>query len=43
MHDVLFEHQDALEDEDLLVYANMLRLDIRRFNMAITSSHRLAV
>jgi protein-disulfide isomerase len=27
MHDMLFEHQDALEAEDLLVYADALGLD----------------
>lgn len=32
MHDMLFENQDALEDEDLLGYAGKLGLDIARFD-----------
>lgn len=31
MHDMLFEHQDALEKEDLLTYADALDLDRARF------------
>jgi protein-disulfide isomerase len=31
MHDTLFEHQDALEVEDLVGYAESLGLDIERF------------
>ena len=31
MHDMLYEHQDALEDEDLLRYAKALKLDVPRF------------
>jgi protein-disulfide isomerase len=31
MHDVLFENQDALEDEDLLEYAAALGLDVEPF------------
>jgi protein-disulfide isomerase len=31
MHDMLFEHQDALEDEYLLVYAAAIGLDVDRF------------
>jgi protein-disulfide isomerase len=31
MHDVLYEHQDALEDRDLLAYADALGLDVVRF------------
>jgi protein-disulfide isomerase len=31
MHDMLFEHQDALEDDDLLAYASVIRLDVQRF------------
>jgi protein-disulfide isomerase len=31
MHDVLFENQDALEDEDLLSYAEALDLDGEKF------------
>ena len=31
MHDMLFEHQDALEDARLLAYAKLLGLDLERF------------
>src|SRR5258707_6105320 len=31
IHDLLYENQDALEDEDLAQYASALRLDARRF------------
>ena len=31
MHDLLFEHQDALEDEDLLRYAADCGLDLEKF------------
>ena len=31
MHDLLYENQDALEDEDLVRYAKALRLDVPRF------------
>lgn len=31
MHDIIFEHQDALEVEDLLGYAKSLGLDVARF------------
>ena len=31
MHDMLFEHQDALEAADLLAYAEALGLDMERF------------
>lgn len=31
MHDVLFEHQDALTPADLTKYATALRLDLKRF------------
>jgi formate-nitrite transporter family protein len=31
MHDMLFEHQDALEPQDLVGYAQSLGLDITRF------------
>src|ERR687896_2244603 len=30
MHDMIFEHQDALEDEDLIAYARSLGLDAER-------------
>lgn len=31
MHDMIFEHQDALEPEDLIGYAKSLGLDVSRF------------
>ena len=31
MHDILYEHQQALEDEDLESYAELLKLDIPKF------------
>jgi protein-disulfide isomerase len=31
MHDLLYENQSALEDEDLLRYAKSLKLDLKRF------------
>jgi protein-disulfide isomerase len=31
MHDMLYTHQHALEDPDLLMYADALQLDVRRF------------
>src|SRR4029077_4408828 len=31
MHDLLFEHQDALDDEDLLAYGKLLGLDVTRY------------
>src|SRR5579862_1438401 len=31
MHDMLYEHQDALEDADLARYAKALKLDLPRF------------
>ena len=31
MHDLLFEHQEMLEDQDLLAYAQAIPLDIVRF------------
>ena len=31
MHDRLFEHQDALESEDLVAHADALGLDVERF------------
>jgi protein-disulfide isomerase len=31
MHDLLFEHQEALDDESLIVYATALQLDVERF------------
>ncbi|MGZ8887845.1 MAG: DsbA family protein, partial [Nitrososphaeraceae archaeon] len=31
MHDILYEHQQALEDEDLESYAELLKFDIPKF------------
>jgi protein-disulfide isomerase len=31
MHDMIFEHQNALEDADLVRYAGILELDVERF------------
>jgi protein-disulfide isomerase len=31
MHDLLFEHQDHLHDEDLMLYAKTIGLDVERF------------
>jgi protein-disulfide isomerase len=41
MHDLLFEHQHALEDDDLLDYAAQLGLDTGRFGSDLAShAHR---
>jgi protein-disulfide isomerase len=37
MHDLIFEHQDALDDADLLTYATQLNLDPDAFTAALTS------
>lgn len=37
MHDMLFEHQDALDDADLREYARRLGLDTRRFTDELTT------
>jgi protein-disulfide isomerase len=37
MHDTLFEHQDALESDDLLGYARALTLDIAKLQAALDS------
>jgi len=37
MHDMLFEHQRSLEPEDLIAYAQLLRLDTERFVTDMTS------
>ena len=37
MHSMLFEHQDALEDEDLAGYAKALHLDVKRFMSELAS------
>lgn len=36
MHDLLFEHQEDLEEEDLFAYAEALGLDAERFERDIT-------
>jgi protein-disulfide isomerase len=41
MHDALFEHQDALEDEDLAAYAAMIGLSEIRFARDLTQ-HKYA-
>ena len=38
MHDLLFEHQQALEDADLERYASMLGLDVARFKTDLGSA-----
>jgi protein-disulfide isomerase len=37
MHDMLFTHQHALEDEDLVQYAAALGLDLYRFNSELAA------
>lgn len=37
MHDMLFDHQEALADDDLMAYAEELGLDLRRFEMELGS------
>ncbi len=37
MHDLLFEHQDALEEGDLYAYAGVLGLDTGRFERELVS------
>jgi protein-disulfide isomerase len=40
MHDLLYENQDALEDEDLLRYASTLRLDAQQLvREVLTGAH----
>src|SRR2546421_7373815 len=36
MHDMLYEQQEALEDEDLVAYATELGLDLDRFQVQLT-------
>jgi protein-disulfide isomerase len=38
MHDILFEHQNALEFEDLIGYADKLGLDVEAFARALAES-----
>lgn len=41
MHDLLFDRQDALEDDDLVGYANELGLDVERFTLELVqATHR---
>jgi protein-disulfide isomerase len=42
MHAMLFEHQDALEDADLLQYAKALHLDGKRFASELASETHVA-
>jgi protein-disulfide isomerase len=37
MHDTLYEHQDALEFENLVTYANVLGLEVRRFEKELAA------
>lgn len=37
MHDILYENQPALEDEDLLAYAKEIKLDLAQFEEDIAS------
>lgn len=37
MHDMLFEHQDALDDDSLIAYADLSGLDVERFTSDIES------
>jgi protein-disulfide isomerase len=41
MHDMLYENQDALEDEDLVRYARALHLDVPRFVKEMESGAHL--
>jgi protein-disulfide isomerase len=41
MHDTLFTHQDALDDGDLVGYAQDLGLDVRRFISDMRSGRHL--
>jgi formate-nitrite transporter family protein len=40
MHDHLYEHQNALEDDDLRGYAEELRLDMNEFERDVFEEHR---
>jgi protein-disulfide isomerase len=37
MHDLLYEHQDSLEPEHLIIYAQVLGLNVERFIIDMTS------
>jgi protein-disulfide isomerase len=39
MHDILFTHQDALEDDDLVDYAAMIGLNMQRFAVDFASEY----
>jgi protein-disulfide isomerase len=41
MHDLLFEHQDELEFEDLIGYAAELELDVERFARDLDTGRHL--
>jgi predicted DsbA family dithiol-disulfide isomerase len=41
MHELLFQNQKALDDDDLQRYASELRLDVERFDQDRLSSHVL--
>jgi protein-disulfide isomerase len=42
MHDMLFEHQDALEERDLLTYAQAIGLDLARFVAELAAGTHVA-
>jgi protein-disulfide isomerase len=42
MHDLLYEHQDALEDEDLAQYASAVGLDARRLISEVQAEAHLS-
>lgn len=42
MHDILYEHQDSLEPEHLIVYAQVLGLDLEQFIIDMTSDQTAA-
>src|SRR5258706_14082789 len=42
MHAMLFEHQDALDDADLVRYAKALHLDVERFTRELASEMYVA-
>src|SRR5687767_15469357 len=37
MHDLIFEHQDELEDDQILEYARSLSLDVKKFGADLRS------
>jgi protein-disulfide isomerase len=42
MHDVLFENQNALEDENLEQYAEALKLDVKRLMLEVSNGSHTA-